>query len=135
MATPLNKRPHVQVILDERDLTYGCKKGERVIAGGHRGKGCPGIVLSGLTVPGRWQRAFSVPRGECNLHVECCNQEQTTRLYKLFCFLVFACKNITSVGHSQPSANSYEYVLWTSAGESKMEKMGLLSSGTHKRDT
>lgn len=92
MATPLNKRPHVQVILDERDLTYGCKKGERVIAGGHRGKGCPGIVLSGLTVPGRWQRAFSVPRGECNLHVECCNQEQTTRLYKLLCFLVFAVK-------------------------------------------
>lgn len=43
MATPLNERPHVQVILDERELTYGCKKGERVIAGRHRGKGCPGI--------------------------------------------------------------------------------------------
>ena len=130
MATPLNKRPRVQVILDERELTYGCKEGERAIAGRHRGKGCPGRILSGLTVPGRWQRAFSVPRGECNLRVECCNQE-----IKSFCFLVFACKNITSVGHSQPSANSYECVLWTSAGESKMENMGLLSSGTHKRDT
>ena len=83
MATPLNKRPRVQVILVERELTYGCKEGERAIAGRHRGKGCPGRILSGLTVPGRWQRAFSVPRGECNLRVECCNQEQTARLYKL----------------------------------------------------
>lgn len=29
MATLLNERPHVRVILDERELTYGCKKGER----------------------------------------------------------------------------------------------------------
>ena len=54
-----------------------------MIAGRHIGKGCPGIILPGLTVPGKWQRAISVPRGECNLHAERYNQKQTTQLYKL----------------------------------------------------
>lgn len=61
-----------------RELAYCCKKGESAIAGRHVVKVGPGIILSGLTVPGKCQGAISVPKGECNLHVEHCNQEQTT---------------------------------------------------------
>ena len=61
-----------------REFAYCCKKGERAIAGRHIVKVGPGIILSGLTVPGKWQGAISVPNDECNLHFECCNQEQTT---------------------------------------------------------
>lgn len=41
-------------------------------------KGYSGKSLSGLNIPGKWHDAISVPRGESNLHVESCNQEQIT---------------------------------------------------------
>lgn len=69
MATLLNERSRVPVAQDMRELTYGCTKGEGIIAGRHIVKGCPGIILSGLTIPGKWQRVISAPRGECDLNV------------------------------------------------------------------
>lgn len=52
-----------------------CKKREKVIGGRHIDKACLRNILSGLNISGKWHGTVSVPRGECNLHVECCNQE------------------------------------------------------------
>lgn len=55
-----------------------CVKEERAIAGRYIVKHCPGIFPSALTFLQKCQGAISVPNDECNLHFECCNQEQTT---------------------------------------------------------
>lgn len=77
MVTQLNERPHFPVILHKREFMYRCKKGEGAIAGRHIVKGCPGIIVW-INSQEKWQGATSVLRGEYNLHVERCNQEQTT---------------------------------------------------------
>lgn len=60
------------------EFTDHCKIGEEVTGGRHKDKGYSGKSLSGLNIPGKWHDAISVPRGESNLHVESCNQEQIT---------------------------------------------------------
>lgn len=71
------KKIHLPGILDKREFTC-LFKGQREISGRHIGKCWPGIILSGSTVSRKWQGTTYVPRCECDLPVECCNQEQTT---------------------------------------------------------
>lgn len=60
------------------EFIYCSKKEERAIPGRYIDNGCPGIILSELSVPGKWQGAISISKDKCNLHVEYCNQEQMT---------------------------------------------------------